>query len=84
MAAALIKRNGSIHLRESSKTWNDKTSGDSKGNKGKGKTYSKPYKRVGYVGIEEEDASWNDENWVDQDDDDNSWYTGFWADEDPM
>lgn len=81
IASTLIQHYGSIHLRENSKTWNDKTPGDSKGNKGKGKTYSKSYKRVGYVGIEEEDGSWNDENGIDQGDDDNSWYAGFWADE---
>ena len=84
IAATLIQHYGSIHLRENSRTWNDKTSGDSKGNKGKGKTYGKTYKRVGYVGIEEEEGSWNDDNWVDQGEDGNSWYTGFWADEDPV
>ena len=49
IAATLLEHYGSIHLRENSKTWNDKTSWDSKGGKGKGKTQGKNFRRVGYV-----------------------------------
>ena len=69
VTATLIERYGSIHLRESSKTWNDQPSWDSKGGKGKGKTQGNNFRRVGYVGVEEENVSWNDEEWNDYADD---------------